>query len=55
MTTLELATDTLRVPDAPALPGLTFRHFRGESDFPAAESDRAAAESALPAGERLAS
>ncbi len=35
MTTLELATDTLLVPDAPALSGLTFRHFRGESDFAA--------------------
>ena len=34
MTTLELDTHILLVPDAPALPGLTFRRFRGESDFP---------------------
>jgi mycothiol synthase len=24
----------IEVPDAPSLPGLTFRHFRGESDYP---------------------
>ena len=34
MTTLELDTHILLVPDAPALPGLTFRRFHGESDFP---------------------
>jgi len=26
--------DTLIVPDAPAIRGLTFRHFRGVTDFP---------------------
>jgi len=26
-------TDTITVPNAPAIPGLTFRRFRGESDF----------------------
>lgn len=25
----------ISVPDAPAIPGLTYRHFRGESDYPA--------------------
>ncbi len=34
MTALELATNTLPVPGAPAIPGLTFRRFCGESDFP---------------------
>ena len=34
MTALELDTHSLLVPDAPALPGLTFRRFHGESDFP---------------------
>jgi ribosomal protein S18 acetylase RimI-like enzyme len=33
MITLE-RNDTIHVSDAPAIPGLTFRHFRGESDFP---------------------
>ena len=26
--------DTLQLPDPPPLPGLTFRHFRGASDYP---------------------
>src|SRR5574341_1462028 len=33
MVTFEL-DGTIHVPDVPALTGLTFRHFRGESDFP---------------------
>ena len=38
--------DTVEVPDPPALPGLVFRRFRGESDYPdmvRIASDRAAA------------
>jgi mycothiol synthase len=27
--------NTIIIPDAPAIPGLTFRHFRGEADYPA--------------------
>ena len=27
--------DLIDVPEAPAIPGLLFRHFRGESDYPA--------------------
>ncbi len=34
MTTTELNAEALYLPDAPALPGLTFRRFRGESDYP---------------------
>jgi ribosomal protein S18 acetylase RimI-like enzyme len=26
--------DTIIIPNAPAIPGLTFRHFRGEADYP---------------------
>lgn len=26
--------DVIMIPNAPAIPGLTFRHFRGESDYP---------------------
>jgi mycothiol synthase len=32
MNILEL-NDAIHLPDAPAIPGLTFRHFRGESDY----------------------
>lgn len=28
------------LPDAPAIPGLNFRHFRGESDYPLMEGRR---------------
>ena len=28
-------TERVELPDAPAIPGLTFRHFRGEADYPA--------------------
>lgn len=28
-------TDRVDLPDAPAIPGLTYRHFRGEADYPA--------------------
>jgi ribosomal protein S18 acetylase RimI-like enzyme len=34
MATQLIATDTILVPDAPALSGLGFRRFRGESDYP---------------------
>ena len=34
MTTSTLTNDIVIVPDAPAIPGLTFRRFRGESDYP---------------------
>lgn len=30
-----VAHTKIDIPDAPAVPGLTFRHFRGESDYPA--------------------
>src|SRR5437868_11452076 len=29
------ATQSISVPDAPAIPGLSFRHFRGDEDYPA--------------------
>lgn len=29
-----ITIDSIAVPDAPAIPGLRFRHFRGESDYP---------------------
>jgi len=32
---LQEAVQTIEVPGAPDIPGLTFRHFRGESDYPA--------------------
>jgi mycothiol synthase len=35
MTANELATDLVHLPDAPAIPGLAFRLFRGESDYAA--------------------
>lgn len=31
--TLERVDDTIYLPDAPAIPGLAFRHYRGESDL----------------------
>jgi mycothiol synthase len=34
MISMEEAGDTVVVPDAPTIPGLTFRRFRGESDYP---------------------
>jgi GNAT superfamily N-acetyltransferase len=34
MTAAELNTEALYLPDAPAIPGLTFRRFQGESDYP---------------------
>jgi ribosomal protein S18 acetylase RimI-like enzyme len=34
MTISTLIHDLIKLPDAPAIPGLTFRHFRGESDYP---------------------
>jgi mycothiol synthase len=34
MTASTLINDLVTLPDAPAIPGLTFRHFRGESDYP---------------------
>src|SRR5438876_4736090 len=30
-----LTTESISVPDAPAIPGLSFRHFRGDEDYPA--------------------
>jgi mycothiol synthase len=33
-----MTDDTILVPNAPAVPGLVFRHFRGESDYPAMAS-----------------
>lgn len=33
MTSSANAQDTFEVPDAPAIPGLTFRRFRGDEDF----------------------
>lgn len=30
----DFATDTISLPDHPAVPGLVFRHFRGERDYP---------------------
>ena len=27
-------SDRIEVPEAPSIPGLAFRHFRGESDYP---------------------
>jgi GNAT superfamily N-acetyltransferase len=35
MSSSEQFDATIRVPDAPAIPGLAFRRFRGESDYPA--------------------
>lgn len=35
MTTNERPSDAIEVPDAPPLPGLTFRKYRGEEDLPA--------------------
>ncbi len=35
MSTSQVITDTIVVPDAPELPGLSFRRFRGEMDYPA--------------------
>jgi len=35
MTTDNTRTDTINVPEAPAIEGLVFRHFRGEEDFSA--------------------
>jgi ribosomal protein S18 acetylase RimI-like enzyme len=35
MTTDKLNTTLIHLPDVPAIPGLTFRPFRGESDYPA--------------------
>lgn len=32
--TLERVEDTIYLPDAPLIPGLVFRHYRGESDLP---------------------
>jgi hypothetical protein len=32
---IQLENDSMAVPEAPAIPGLTFRHFRGEQDYPA--------------------
>lgn len=32
---MQTIRQTLQIPEAPLLPGLTFRNFRGESDFPA--------------------
>ena len=29
-----LISDLVTLPDAPAIPGLTFRHFRGPEDYP---------------------
>jgi hypothetical protein len=34
MITNELTTNLVHLSDAPAIPGLTFRLFRGESDYP---------------------
>lgn len=34
MATLELIANTISPPASPAIPGLTFRRFRGESDYP---------------------
>ena len=34
MTTQSTDEDIISLPDAPAIPGLRFRHFRGDSDFP---------------------
>jgi hypothetical protein len=34
MSTLDLENSLVFVKDAPSLPGLTFRGFRGDSDFP---------------------
>lgn len=34
MLTRELPTEVIEIPDAPNVPGLVFRHFQGESDFP---------------------
>ena len=28
-------SDSIALPDAPAIPGLSFRHFRGDEDYPA--------------------
>ncbi len=33
MTAIEIADDTIAIANAPALPGLVFRHFRGEADY----------------------
>jgi mycothiol synthase len=33
--TSQHSNDVILFPDAPAIPGLTFRHFRGEKDYPA--------------------
>src|SRR6476660_5169643 len=34
MTSQGNSSDRIEVPDAPPIPGLSFRHFRGESDYP---------------------
>jgi hypothetical protein len=40
-----MTSDTILLPDAPAIPGLRFRHFGGASDYPKmAEAIRAASE-----------
>src|SRR6188474_2750020 len=41
----EMAGEKISVPGAPAIPGLTFRHFRGPSDFAAIAAVNAASES----------
>lgn len=35
MSTSRLTSDEIRIPEAPPLPGLRFRHYRGRSDHPA--------------------
>jgi mycothiol synthase len=32
---LNAESDSIALPDAPAIPGLTYRHFRGDEDYPA--------------------
>jgi mycothiol synthase len=42
----EVAGESITVPGAPSIPGLTFRHFRGPSDFPAISAVMGAANAA---------
>ena len=46
MTTTEAVSDILDLPEAPALPGLVLRRFRGESDFPKMAAALTASEAA---------